>query len=87
MGFVWSQNEWKWEQQILPGLVAHKEFYGDLEVPQSFVVPASKEWPELSHGFRLGNAVTHIRSKQHHIEDDPERRQWLVDMGFVWDEL
>jgi hypothetical protein len=24
---------------------------------------------------------------QSHVEDDPERRQWLNDMGFVWDDL
>jgi hypothetical protein len=28
--------------------------------------------------------VRSIRSFQYHVEDDPERRQWLDDMGFVW---
>jgi hypothetical protein len=87
MGFVWFRSEWIWEQQIVPGLVAYKEFYGDLEVAKSFVVPVSEDWPELLHGFRLGNAVSSIRSKQAHVEGDPERMQWLADMGFVWDEL
>ena len=82
MGFVWFRSEWIWEKQIVPGLEAYKAIHGDLEVPQSFVVPASEDW----HGFRLGNAVMHIRSHQYHMEDDPERRQWLDDMGFVWDE-
>ena len=35
-------------------------------------------------GLRLGTAVRSIRSFQYHVEDDPERRQWLDDMGFVW---
>jgi hypothetical protein len=57
-------------------------------VPQPFVVPASEEWPsKLTHGLQLGKAVSSIRSKQTHVEDDPERRQWLNDMGFVWDEF
>jgi hypothetical protein len=87
MGFVWFRSEWIWEQQIVPGLVAYKENHGTLEVPRSFVVPASEEWSKLSHGFRLGSAVKDIRSNQYQVEDDPERRQWLEDMGLVWDEL
>ena len=87
MGFVWFRSEWAWEKQIVPGLVAYKAIHGNLEVPYSFVVPASEGWPERLHGFRLGNAVHSIRSRQSHVEDDPERRQWLDNMGFVWDDL
>jgi hypothetical protein len=60
MGFVWFRSEWIWEKQIVPGLVAYKAIHGYLEVPKSFVVPSSEEWPELSHGFRLGSAVNKI---------------------------
>jgi hypothetical protein len=45
MGFVWFRSEWIWEKQIVPGLVAYKAIHGYLEVPKSFVVPSSEEWP------------------------------------------
>jgi hypothetical protein len=80
MGFVWFRSEWKWEQQIVPGLETHKAIYGNLEVPQSFVVPASEEWPMVSYGLRLGKAVNSIRTMETHVENDPERRQWLNDI-------
>jgi hypothetical protein len=30
MGFVWFRSEWIWEQQIVPGLKAHKAIYRNL---------------------------------------------------------
>ena len=33
--------------------------------------------------MKLGETVQHIRWKDF-VRDNPERRQWLDDMGFVW---
>ena len=37
--------------------------------------------------MKLGNTVNMIRSKGIFVCDDPERRQVLDDMGFVWNEM
>ena len=39
--------------------------------------------------MRLGETVHHIRSKGVYLngEDAAERRAWLDEMGFVWDDL
>ena len=39
--------------------------------------------------MRLGNVVNSIRHRGHYLkgEDAAERRAWLDEMGFVWDEF
>jgi len=72
-------------QIVYDALKYYKEIYNDLLVPQPFVVPAkSKEWPEHTWGLRLGARVNAIRSQGTFINSNPERRQLLDDLGFVW---
>jgi hypothetical protein len=40
IGFVWDGLEHRWTEEVQPALLAYLEVYGDLRVPQSFVVPS-----------------------------------------------
>jgi hypothetical protein len=35
--------------------------------------------------MKLGFTVNSIRSAEHYVRNDPERRQWLDSIGFEWD--
>lgn len=72
-------------QLVFGALQRYKEIYGDLLVPQPFVVPEnSKEWPEATWGLRLGARVNAVRSQGTFVNSHPDRRQMLDDIGFVW---
>jgi Helicase associated domain len=72
-------------QLVYIALKRYKEVYGELHVPQPFVVPeGAKEWPEPTWGLRLGARVNAIRSQGTFVNGNPERRQLLDDLGFVW---
>ena len=51
------------------------------------VVPSEVPWHKMCWGMRLGRTVSHIRSSEGFVKDEPERRAWLDSIGFVWDEL
>jgi hypothetical protein len=75
--------ERQWE--VVKGALAmQKQLLGEMTVKQRFVVPSSVEWPEEAWGMKLGKTVSHIRSSNHFVDGNPERRQWLDDEGFVW---
>jgi hypothetical protein len=39
-------------------------------------------------GMKLGNIVNNIRARRTYLSDDkPERKDWLDEIGFVWDDL
>lgn len=63
----------------------YKDVYGDLMVPQVFVVPSAEPWPEESWGLKLGARVNAIRSQGALIASDPERRERLNSIGFIWE--
>lgn len=71
-------------QLVYDALKRYKEIYSDLLVPQPFVVPKSKEWPEQTWGLRLGARVNAIRSQGTFVNSNPERKELLGDLGFVW---
>ena len=83
--FVWSIPEWQW-QCALQSLVAYKKLHGDLQVPQAFVVPSEAPWPKEAWGMKLGSRVSHIRSDEHYVKNEPERRAELDALGFPWRE-
>jgi hypothetical protein len=83
LGFVWDDLARQWEV-VKEALAMHKQLLGDMTVKQSFVVPSSEEWPEEAWGMKLGKTVSQIRSSNHFVDGNPERRQWLNDEGFVW---
>lgn len=71
-------------QNVYAALKTYKELYGDLLVPQPFAVPKTNEWPEETWGLRLGARVNAVRSQGTFVNNNPERRQMLDDLGFVW---
>lgn len=72
-------------QRVYDALKRYKEIYGDLLVPQPFSVPEdSEEWPENTRGLRLGARVNAIRSQGTFVNTNPERREMLNEIGFVW---
>ena len=88
LGFEWDEKEAVNDsrfQKVYSGLQRYKEIYGDLLVPQPFVIPeGSNDWPQDVWGLRLGARVNAIRSQGTFVKTDPEKRQLLEDLGFVW---
>jgi hypothetical protein len=88
LGFVFDNNEWKWEHRVQSALIVYKEQYGNLLTPSRFVVPSRSPWAEETWGMNLGQAVLGIRNRGDFLRDDkPERKRWLDKMGFCWDDL
>jgi hypothetical protein len=81
MDFVWDDLERQWEV-AKEALATYKQLHGDLEVPQSFVVPESEEWREEMWGKELGNTVSSIRTQDYFVRDSQERMQWSEEAGF-----
>jgi len=72
-------------QNVYIALKCYKEIYGDLLVPQPFEVPSdSPDWPKATWGLRLGARVNAIRSQGTFVKTNPERRELLDEIGFVW---
>ena len=72
-------------QRVFDALVRYKEIYGDLLVPQPFVIrEESDEWPESTWGLRLGARVNAIHSQGTFVNTKPERCSQFDDIGFVW---
>ena len=87
-GLAWEQGEHRWDR-VVRALFTFGELHstaGWLPVLQSFVVPSEAPWHKMCWGMRLGNAVNSIRHREHFVKDEPERRELLDDMTFVWDE-
>lgn len=72
-------------QKVYSALVTYKKIYGDLLVPQPFVVPEqSADWPKETWALRLGARVNAIRSQGTFVNNNPERRTMLDDIEFAW---
>jgi hypothetical protein len=88
IGFAFDNTDWKWEHRVQSAFVTYKEEHGDLNVPHAFMIPSSAPWAEETWGMKLGSIVNSIRAHGHYLSDDkPERKEWLDEMGFVWDDL
>lgn len=61
-------------ENIYAALVVYKQLYGDVMVPQHFMVPSEEPWPEATWGIKLGSRVTAIRSQSTFVSNSPERR-------------
>jgi hypothetical protein len=84
--FAFDNSDWKWERRIKSAIITYKELHGNLRVLQSFVIPSSAPWAEEAWGVRFGSIIHKIRSHGVYLsEDKPERREWLDEMGFVWE--
>jgi hypothetical protein len=62
-------------------LVHYRTLFGDMRIPQSFVVPPSEEWGEEFWGLKLGRVVDLIRNNGGH----EDKRDELLAAGFIYD--
>ena len=88
-GLAWEQGEHRWDR-VVRALFTFGELHstaGWLPVLQSFVVPSEAPWHKMCWGMKLGSTVDSIRSQEQFVRDEPERREQLDEMRFVWDEL
>jgi Helicase associated domain len=86
-----DDTEWN---AVLAAFKMYKAAYGDLKVPQRFVVPNIVPWPQNAWGLKLGKVVSAIRltgryisatsSSQNQNDVSQQRKQVLEQMGFVW---
>ncbi|KAG6621948.1 Formin protein 20 [Phytophthora cinnamomi] len=83
LGFpLHSWQEYQFQQVCLPALRCYAQQYGDLFVPQKFVVPAGDDedeaqlWPRATRGFKLGLAVAKLRKQ---VQQQRQREQQLKD--------
>ena len=60
-------------------LIKYNRLYGDLYVPQGFIVPSNDDWAEEAWDMRLGTAVSSLRRGSY-----PSKRDRLLDMGFCF---
>jgi Helicase associated domain len=74
LGFVWEPHKTDWEEGFRH-LVIYKEREGHCRVPDR----------HMEDGFRLGQWVSHQRSKGDRMP--VERRRQLDELGFVWNVL
>ena len=78
-----SDDSSEWDA-IVDSFQMYRAAYGDLKVPARFVVPSMPPWPQNAWELKLGQKVAAIRSTGKYIQDSPNRRKVLDDMGFVW---
>ena len=83
MGFVWDVSKYEWEVRRMPALRFYKVKFGNLLVPCRFVFTEENCSDLTLVGYKLGTAVTRIRTGNISVSD--ERRNTLDAMGFVWD--
>lgn len=70
---------------VYSALVTYKEIYGDLRIPQVFVVPSEAPWSEDLWELKLGARVNAIRCQGTLVTKDLSRRKMLDDLGFIWE--
>ncbi|KAG2776731.1 hypothetical protein Pcac1_g12743 [Phytophthora cactorum] len=83
MGFpLHSWQEYQFQEVCLPALRTYQEQYGDLFVPQKFIVPEEEDdddaelWPRATRGYKLGLAVAKLRKQ---VQQQRQREQQLKD--------
>jgi len=70
---------------VYAALITYKEIYGDLRVPQVFIVPSESPWSEDLWELKLGARVNAIRCQGTLVTNDLSRRKLLDDLGFIWE--
>jgi hypothetical protein len=79
LGFSWEEdNSSKFSKKrfdvIYIALQEYKSHFGNLMVPQSYVVPSDPRFTKSSWGLKLGARVNAIRSQGTFVANSPERR-------------
>ncbi|KAG1702436.1 hypothetical protein DVH05_009386 [Phytophthora capsici] len=82
IGFIWSPDEHKWTDVIMPALETYHALYGTGWVSNNFVVPDEEPWPEATRGLRLGNIFMKIRHTGAYSTFVERDREHLDAIGF-----
>lgn len=90
IGFPWEENKRtvfakKRFELVFDALVIFKQLFGNLFVPQAFIIPQEDPWPEELWGLKLGARVNAIRAQGTLVTNSPERRERLSEIGFIWE--
>lgn len=84
MGFSFAPSEYSWTR-FIAALTHFKQLNGHLMVPASYLVEfGDPAWPESLFGMELGATVSNVRAKGTFLKNQPDRRQELLDLGFVF---
>ena len=84
MGFDFdSPGDIKWQSVIKPAFEQYFKIFGNLLVPQSFVVESKDPWPQDTHGLKLGKVTMAIRAGKAWRK----KRAELEEMGFIFDNI
>ena len=69
-------------EKLLIGIREYECIYGDMLVPQRFVIPSNtSEWPEAVWDMKLGRAVDRIRNAGQNKEYHDELREVGFDFN------
>ena len=82
--FIWDVDEYEFETITIQALKTYGDLYGNLLAPKSFRVPATSQWPTITHGHPLGRTVKHLRARR---GIDPAKDKILDAMDFIWDSM
>ena len=61
MGLDYERREMGDWEKVKTALLRYKTLHGHVDVERTFIVPATREWPELTHGMKLGFCVENIQ--------------------------
>ncbi len=94
LGFEWDVRNQATDtkfKKICDALTCYRALFGDINVPQNYIVPSSPDdpeaalWPRQHHGIKLGSRVHSIRTLKTYVKVSALRKYQLDDLGFVWD--
>ena len=90
IGFEWRIRDHTHKQtvaeelfdRVYTALVQYKSIYGNVEVPESFIVPEDNSWSSASWGLALGDHVREISLKDKLVYGHEDREARLTTLGF-----
>ncbi|KAI9921032.1 hypothetical protein PsorP6_001240 [Peronosclerospora sorghi] len=80
--FVWSWKLDRWNNYIFPALKVYFQQRGHCHIPQHFVVPYTKPWPEKAYGLKLGIIICNIRTYSYYFDQIARDADKLASVGF-----
>lgn len=76
-----DRRRYTWEA-IVESFRAYRDKFGDVEVPNNFVIPVNEEWPQNIQGLKFGREIHLIRSMSKYVRGNTQRRRFLQSFGF-----
>lgn len=67
----------------MPALATYRGLHHDLLIPCDFIVPQEPPWPRATHGLKLGNIASHIRS----LNEWADKHDELEGLGFKFGDV